>query len=60
MAVKKDNFLSDLGSNGTKPGRPGLSMTDGFRFGFGFTIGFLFVALILSGLTWGIFLGLHH
>ena len=58
MAVKKDNFLSDLGTNGEK--HHGISMSDGFRLGFGFTIGFLLVALILSGLTWGIFLALHH
>lgn len=58
MAVKKDNFLSDLGTNGDKQG--GYSISDGFRLGFGFTIGFLLVALLLSGLTWGIFLALHH
>jgi hypothetical protein len=58
MAVKKDNFLSDLGTQAEKS--HGFSITDGFRLGFGFTIGFLLVALILSGLTWGIFLVLHH
>ena len=58
MAVKKDNFLSDLGARTEKS--HGISITDGFRLGFGFTIGFLLVALILSGLTWGIFLALHR
>lgn len=55
MAVKKDHFLSDLGTNGTKPGRGSITFADGFRLGFGFTIGFLFVSLILSGLTWGLY-----
>ncbi len=58
MAVRKDNFLSDLGSQAPKT--QGFSITDGFRLGFGFTIGFLLVALILGGLTWGILLALNH
>jgi hypothetical protein len=58
MAVKKDNFLSDLGTNGDK--HSGYSISDGFRLGFGFTIGFLLVALLLGSLTWGIYLLLHH
>ena len=58
MAVKKDNFLSDLGTDGGK--NSGYSISDGFRLGFGFTIGFLLVALLLGSLTWAIYLLLHH
>lgn len=48
---KHDNFLADA-INAKDNKRTGY--VDGFRFGFGFFIAGLFVALLVSGLTWGI------
>lgn len=59
MVVKKDPFLSDLGNNRAVRDNKHFTLMDGFRLGFGFTVGFLFVALILGSLIWGISLSLH-
>jgi hypothetical protein len=53
--VKHDNFLADI----TAAKKPRISYVDGFRFGFGFFLAGLFLALILGLLTWGIILLMH-
>jgi hypothetical protein len=51
MPAKRDNFLADA----VAPARQkGTSYLDGFRFGFGFFIAGLLVALIVAGISWGI------
>ena len=49
---KHDNFLADA----VKPSRPDkhIGYFDGFRFGLGFFVSGLLVAIVLGGLTWGI------
>lgn len=48
-----DNFLFDAIK--TKPKH--LSVGDGFRFGVGFVLGQLLVALVVGGLAWAIVVG---
>ena len=58
MARTSDNtFLADE----IKPRKSKGTITymDGFRFGFGSTIGFLLVALIVGGITAALIVGLH-
>jgi hypothetical protein len=52
---KHDNFLADI----KVAKKPRVSYVDGFRFGFGFFLAGLFLALILGLLTWGAILLLH-
>lgn len=51
--VQEESFLGDdtFLRDEIHPSAPGLSVLDGFRFGFGFIIAFLLVALIVGGLT---------
>ena len=44
-----DNFLADA----IRPRGRELGYLDGFRFGFGFFIAGLLIALLLGGLCWG-------
>jgi hypothetical protein len=50
-----DNFLADA----VRPKHKQLGYFDGFKFGVGFFIAGLFIALILAGLTYGVILALH-
>ena len=50
-----DTFLADV----VKPRGPQIGYVDGFRFGFGFFIAGLLIAVILGGLTWGAYMLLH-
>jgi hypothetical protein len=52
-----DNFLADAVK--PKAGSKQLGYLDGFRFGFGFCIAALLVALIIGGLTWAVIVLLH-
>jgi hypothetical protein len=50
ITSKHDNFLADT----IKPRGRRLGYLDGFRFGFGFFIAGLLIAVILAGLTWAL------
>lgn len=54
--VAEDNFLSDA----IAPPRKHLTYQDGFRLGVGLTMGFLFIAVILGGLTTAVVFGLRY
>ena len=49
--AKHDNFLADV----VKPNQRRVGYMDGFRFGFGFFVSGLLVAVVLGGLSWGIY-----
>jgi hypothetical protein len=56
MATKNhDNFLADAVGSKIKH----ISYQDGFRFGVGFFVGTVAMAVVLGGLTWGLTLLLH-
>ena len=52
---KHDNFLADS----VKPRQRHIGYLDGLRFGFGFFISGLILALILGGMSWGIIALMH-
>jgi len=52
---RHDNFLADT----VKARQPHITYQDGLRFGFGFFIAGLVIALVISGLTWGIVTVFH-
>jgi len=55
---KHDTFLADaVRPPQERTGR--LGYLDGFRFGFGFFISGLLIALILGGLAWGVVAVMH-
>jgi hypothetical protein len=53
---KHDNFLADAIKI---PRQRQLGYLDGFRFGIGFFVSGLLIALVLGGLTWGAIVLLH-
>ena len=52
-SIKHDNFLIDAVKPKPRPPHTSLGYVDGFRFGFGFFIAGLVVAIILGILAWG-------
>jgi hypothetical protein len=55
MAAKSDNFLADI----VKPKFRGLTVGDGIRFGLGFIIGQLIIALLIGGAVYALIITLH-
>jgi hypothetical protein len=56
---KHDNFLANAVKPTPKSKDRHITYADGFRFGFGFFIAGLLISLIVSGLSWGLVVGLH-
>ena len=54
---KAEPFLSDIARSKVKTKT--LTYQDGLRFGLGFAIGNLLIAVLLGGLAWGLVLALH-
>jgi hypothetical protein len=53
--TKHDNFLADA----VRPKHKQMGYVEGFKFGVGFFLAALFIALILAGLTFGIVVAFH-
>ncbi len=51
MAKEHSTFLAD--EMGARKSRAHLTYMDGFRFGVGTMVAFLFITLLLGGLAWG-------
>ena len=57
---KSDTFLVDaIGPKSKAKPQPGLSYVDGFRFGFGFFIAGLLIAVILGALAAALVFAFH-
>lgn len=58
MAKSSDStFLAD--ALAPRRGKATVTYLDGFRFGFGATLGVLFVLLLVGVVAWGLVLALH-